>query len=110
MSASSVISLTTFARRLVEARRRYGVSQKQLGILAGLEPHLASPRINQYEKGTHEPRPEFVRSLAVTLGVPAAYFFTDDDQLSEILLRWKALSSPQRRAVQELVETFNPEE
>ena len=43
------------ARRLKEARVRAGLSQKQLGIKAGIEEFSASPRINQYERGKHTP-------------------------------------------------------
>ena len=39
------------AKRLREARELSGLSQKQLGIKAGLDEFSASPRINQYERG-----------------------------------------------------------
>lgn len=41
--------------RLKEARRRAGLTQEKLGILAGLDEASASTRINQYEKGKHSP-------------------------------------------------------
>ena len=47
--------MSTFTKRLKEARTGIGLSQKQLGIQAGLDPSVASPRMNQYEKGSHLP-------------------------------------------------------
>ncbi|MFA4578750.1 XRE family transcriptional regulator, partial [Xanthomonas perforans] len=44
----SVNSTPTFARRLQQARLHTGLSQKELGIRAGLDPYVASPRVNQY--------------------------------------------------------------
>ena len=38
---------SVFARRLRAAREAKGVSQKQLGILAGVDQVVASARINQ---------------------------------------------------------------
>ena len=46
MEDGSVIS-----RRLKQARVLAGLSQKQLGIKAGIDEFSASPRINQYERG-----------------------------------------------------------
>lgn len=40
-------------KKLKEARVRKGLSQKQLAILAGVNPSSASSRMNQYEKGVH---------------------------------------------------------
>ncbi|WP_131024637.1 helix-turn-helix transcriptional regulator, partial [Klebsiella variicola] len=41
--------------RLKEARIRASLSQERLGILAGIDEATASPRMNQYERGTHAP-------------------------------------------------------
>ena len=86
-----------FARRLAQARERAGLSQKQLGILAGLDPSVASPRINQYERGRHEPQLKTAKQLAEVLGVPAAFLFTDDELLAELLFRWNELSLRAKR-------------
>ena len=59
-----------FARRLAEARKRAGLSQRQLGVLAELDPTVASPRINQYERGKHEPQLKTAKRLAEVLGRP----------------------------------------
>ena len=76
---------TDLARRLKQARLHTGLSQKELGIRAGLDPHVASPRINQYERGKHEPMLEIAERLAQALGIPAAFLYTDDDLLAVVL-------------------------
>jgi transcriptional regulator with XRE-family HTH domain len=77
--------LTIVARRLREARERKGLSQKALGIAAGIDEFSASPRVNQYERGKHTPDLLTLQNLAVVLMVPVPYFFVDDDLLAEIL-------------------------
>jgi transcriptional regulator with XRE-family HTH domain len=81
-----------FQRRLGEARFKSGLSQKQLGIQAGLDPSVASTRINRYELGVHEPDMATVQRLAETLSVPTAYLFADDDRLARMILVFSKLS------------------
>jgi DNA-binding XRE family transcriptional regulator len=47
--------ISIVAKRLKEARLLAGISQKKLGIKAGIDEFTASARINQYEKGAHMP-------------------------------------------------------
>ena len=75
----------TFAKRLREAREATGVSQKQLGILAGIDEFGASARINQYERGKHVPDLLMAERLAHELNVPVSYFFEPDDNLASLL-------------------------
>lgn len=75
-----------FAVRLREARERRGVSQKQLGILAGVDEFVASARINQYERGKHTPDLKMAERLAVELGVPMSYLFEPNEELATLLL------------------------
>ena len=90
---------SVFARRLRAARESKGVSQKQLGILAGLDPSVASPRINQYERGRHEPQLKTAKQLADVLGIPPAFLYTEDALLAELLLQWNSLSIRQKKDV-----------
>lgn len=46
-------------------RKAEGQSQKQLGILAGMDEFAASARMNQYEKGVHAPDFKTVRDLLI---------------------------------------------
>lgn len=73
--------------RLKQARLAAGLSQKMLGIKAGIDEFTASPRINRYELGIHKPNLLTAKRLAEVLDVPMAFFYTDtDDVLAEILL------------------------
>ena len=80
------------ARRLREARERTGISQRELGIRAGIDEFSASPRINQYERGKHIPNPLVLERLATVLKVPVGYLYTRDDLLAELLLEVSGLS------------------
>ncbi|MFU1853170.1 helix-turn-helix domain-containing protein [Citrobacter portucalensis] len=85
-----------FCRRLKQARLASGLSQKRLGIAAGIDEFVASTRINRYEKGVHEPGTEIVQKLAEVLRVPLAYFYAEDDDLAELMLVYGALSRQDR--------------
>lgn len=78
-----------FPKRLKEARLRKGISQKQLGILAGVDPSSASPRMNQYEKGVHTPDFQMVRALAKVLEVPTAFLFCEEEDIAKAILNYK---------------------
>lgn len=91
-----------FARRLAQARALVGLSQKQLGLRAGMEPGVASPRVNQYEQGTHEPRLETARKLADALGIPPAFLYCENELLAKLLLRWADLTIAQKKALLKL--------
>ncbi|MEH6394667.1 helix-turn-helix domain-containing protein [Pseudoalteromonas sp.] len=78
-----------FPKRLKEARLAKGLSQKKLGILAGMDQFAASPRMNQYEKGVHSPDFQTVRALAKVLEVPTAFFYCEEDELAGLILAYK---------------------
>ncbi|MDO6837274.1 helix-turn-helix transcriptional regulator [Pseudoalteromonas carrageenovora] len=78
-----------FPKRLKEARLAKGLSQKKLGILAGMDQFAASPRMNQYEKGVHSPDFQTVRALAKVLEVPTAFFYCEEDKLAGHILAYK---------------------
>ncbi|MCF6188905.1 MAG: helix-turn-helix domain-containing protein [Cocleimonas sp.] len=79
-------------RRLKSARIVKGISQKQLGILAGIDEFSASPRINQYERGKHVPDFATSKRLAKALSIPVTYLYADDDELADLI---KLFSSSQ---------------
>jgi len=85
------------ARRLKEARARKGVSQKELGILVGIDKFSASSRMNQYEKGRHAPDYSMVQRLAEFMEIPACYFYTEDDQLADMILLFSRLDEGARK-------------
>ncbi len=83
-------------KRLREARERAGLSQKQLGIRAGIDEFSASPRINQYERGKHMPDYQTVERLAKVVNVPAPYFYARDNAMAELILLIGRLASRKR--------------
>lgn len=89
--------LPVFARRLREARERHGVSQRNLGIKIGLDEFVASPRINRYETGVHQPAPAIQQRLAAALGLPLAYFYAEDDELAALIAAFRPRVVPFRR-------------
>lgn len=75
-----------FQRRLKDARRRAKLSQKVLGIQAGMDQFSASPRVNRYELGVYEPDLDTMGRLAKVLGVPPAFLIADDEHLARAIL------------------------
>lgn len=91
--------MSIVGNRLREARERLGISQKQLGIKAGLDPSVASPRINQYETGKHVPDIRTAQRLAEVLGVPAPYLYAEDDLLAAWILAFSRVTPTVRRKI-----------
>jgi len=85
------------AVRLKEARLAVGISQRELGIQAGMDPSVASPRINQYERGKHAPDTNTLSKLGQVLGMPVAYFFAGDDDLAMLIANFYRLTSTARK-------------
>lgn len=94
-----------FQTRLKEARLKQRLSQKMLGIRAGLDQFVASTRINRYESGVHEPDMGTVQRLATALEVPTAYLFAADDRLARMILAFDMLErAEQERFLEALLQ------
>jgi transcriptional regulator with XRE-family HTH domain len=89
--------ISVVAKRLKEARLSAGLSQKQLGIEARIDAFTASARINQYERGTHMPGLPTVANLAKALRKPVAYFYCEDAELAEFILKFAAQGPADRK-------------
>ncbi|HTY50827.1 MAG TPA: helix-turn-helix transcriptional regulator [Steroidobacteraceae bacterium] len=87
------------AERLKEARLRVGISQKQLGIRAGIDDFSASARINQYERGKHMPDLQTLTRLGAVMGVPVPYFYCEDAELAALIVWFSTLGKAQRKRV-----------
>lgn len=77
-----------------------GISQRELGIRAGIDEFVASARINQYERGKHVPDFAMMERLAGVLGVPTPYFYSRDDLLADAILKLGKLPA---QAMQEML-------
>ena len=84
-------------KRLNEAMTRAGVSQKTLGIRCGIDPSVASSRINHYCTGRHVPNFTLLLKAAAVLKVPVSYFYTPDNDLARMLASYQALSVRTRK-------------
>lgn len=93
-----------FGRRLREARLCAGVPQDKLGVAIGLDEGSASARISRYETGVHAPPFGVATKIAKTLGLPMAYFYSDDDELAAVIAAWGRLSKSQQQGFRELIE------
>ena len=91
--------VSVVAKRLKEARLRAGISQKQLGIRAGIDEFSASPRINQYEQGKHTPGFSTVERLAKVLKVPTPFLYCRDDELAQWILARRSVSQRERHRI-----------
>lgn len=85
--------------RLKQARLAAGLSQKQLGIEAGIDPGVASTRINRYELGVHKPDLAIAKALAKVLKVSTAFFYTPEDDLAEFIFRLSQIKAPERKEI-----------
>jgi transcriptional regulator with XRE-family HTH domain len=73
---------SVWSTRLKVAREARGLSQRVLGIKAGIDESVASTRINRYELSVHSPSYSIALKLAAALDVPVAYLYCDDDILA----------------------------
>lgn len=90
---------TVFSRRLKEARIGTGLSQRALGVRAGLDPSVASTRINRYERGIHVPDPATTVKLAEVLSVPVAYFYAQGDRMARMIKAFDALDTAEQEKI-----------
>ncbi|WP_306995019.1 MULTISPECIES: helix-turn-helix transcriptional regulator [Pseudoxanthomonas] len=81
--------LPVYSRRLRQARETHAISQRALGIAAGLDEFVASTRVNRYETGVHQPDLQTLQRLAAVLELPVAYFYAEDDDLARLIAEFK---------------------
>lgn len=72
-------------KRLKEARLSANISQKKLGIAAGMDEFSASARMNHYETGRHAPDYTMLKRIAMVLEIPTAYFYAEEDDLADFI-------------------------
>jgi transcriptional regulator with XRE-family HTH domain len=101
--------ISIVATRLLERRELAGLSQTQLGVRAGMNENNCGIQICQYETGTHMPSLWLMTRLAPVLQAPVPYFYCEDPELADLILKFGTLGSAQRSRLlslmAELVET-----
>lgn len=90
---------TPLCKRLKEARLAAKLSQKKLGIAAGIDEFSASARMNHYEKGRHMPDYSMLKRLSKVLKLPVAYFFAESDDLARLIAAYSKLKMPRKKLV-----------
>lgn len=78
------------------------IPQDKLGVAVGLDESTASARISRYETGVHEPPFEIAKKIAQVLGVSAAYFYCDDEELATLILMWERLPKAAKKAIKQI--------
>lgn len=99
--------LPLFAIRLKAAREKTGISQMELGVKAGIDEYSASARINQYERGKHTPDFSTACSLAKVLGIPTAYFYSEDETLAELTTLFAKLDKAEQKSLLDTAKNLN---
>ncbi|MBM4859243.1 helix-turn-helix transcriptional regulator [Vibrio parahaemolyticus] len=87
--------------RLKQARIRAGITQKNLGVIIGMDESSASGRMNHYEKGRHVPDISTLKKIADALNVPLNYFFCEDAVSAELAVLINKLPEQEKKALLE---------
>ncbi|WGS50134.1 helix-turn-helix domain-containing protein [Paraburkholderia sp. D15] len=91
--------MSAFAMRLKQARKAAGLSQERLGVLAGIDEMSASARMNQYERGKHEPDFAMVSRIAKALRLPVSFFYSEDEAEAKLIAAYHRLDSAQKASL-----------
>lgn len=103
MKTQSTTDNNVFARRLKEIRQRQGISQRMLGMAAGLDAGVASTRMNRYETGVHSPDYLTALRIAQALNTPLPVLYCDNDELAEVIHLFAAADPSTRQQVLQLL-------
>lgn len=87
-----------YGQRLRQARESSGLSQKSLGVAAGLDEAGAGTTISRYENGIHQAKVGLQERLAQALQLPLAYFYVDNDEVAEAILSSAHKDGQERKA------------
>ena len=76
-----------------------------------MDPSVASPRVNQYERGKHTPDTSTLGKFGQVLDVPVAYFFAEEEELAILITTFhRAPSAARRRLMAFLAKSVKPSE
>lgn len=92
--------------RLKQARTIAGYTQKGLGIAAGIPESSASASMTQYETGIHMPNFETLKRIGDVLALPIAYFYAEDDELAEVIVKYAHKEVKMKMAKDKDLETI----
>lgn len=90
-------------KRLKEARLSANISQKKLGIEAGMDQFSASARMNHYEMGRHTPDYSILSRIAAVLRLPVSYFYADSEKLANLISGFHTLKNEDQDLILRLI-------
>jgi transcriptional regulator with XRE-family HTH domain len=88
--------ISIVGRRMRERREALGLAQEKIGVAIGLDESSARARISRYELGIHEAPVPTAKQIALTLKVPLAYLYCEDDNTANLLIELHKLNAKQR--------------
>lgn len=100
------MNTSPISKRLKEARIASGISQKQLGIAAGMDEFSASARMNQYETGKHAPDFLTLKNIGKVLDYPVAFFYAEDDSLATAIILFQKLGRNKKETALKYLNTL----
>lgn len=107
VDAFLVANKSPVAKRLKEARTSANLSQKGLGIAAGIDEFSASARMNQYEVGKHVPDFLTLKHISKVLRCPVAFFYAEEDDLAQLINLFHNLSKLNKRKLTAFIERLS---
>jgi transcriptional regulator with XRE-family HTH domain len=105
--SSHTKSPSVFSRRLKQARKNAGLTQFNLGVLAGIDEYTASARMNQYERGVHVPDVGTVTRLAKVLNIPVSFMYEPNDKMAELILQLGLLNARELKQLSNFLKDDN---
>lgn len=84
------------------------LSQKNLGILAGLNEDSASGRMNQYERGKRSPDLLTLRRIGKVLNLPVAYFYAESDDMAILVKAFHRMKAVDKKRMLEFIKYLAP--
>ena len=97
-------------KRLKEARKKIGISQKELGVLAGVDEFSASSRVNHYEKGNHAPSFAMSKQFAEILKIPTSFLYEENDGIAAMLLLFYCFNDQEKKLIIESIIEMQDED
>ncbi len=99
-----------FGDKLIEIRKKRGLSQEKLGEIVDIDKRL----ISRYETGKNVPSIEVAKKFAVALSVSLDYLmglgfslFIDDPEMTKILKEYDKLSSDDKATTKKVLKALS---
>ncbi|WAM36576.1 helix-turn-helix transcriptional regulator [Caldicellulosiruptor acetigenus] len=98
------------ARRIIELRRKYGISQYQLSKLAG----VSQSALSEIERGIKQPTITTIENICRAFNITLADFFAEKEpeispEVRSLINTVANLSSTQIKLLDSFLKTFQPE-